>query len=334
MIELQSKKMQYVETIADKFPHTLFVWCFVRPNETELSWTNPKVYKDINLNVFWRKPSIFRGALWDKYTDELRLDFDYSTMEDNIKAVSETLIKLKQLGIDKYLLYETGGKGIHLQLRYSFEFGDFDRADVRRTLFNCLDLNIDVDPLLFRTGQILGLESFAHRKTNNPKQLITVSNNKITRLNKGLEFDYLTDVYINYLPKDLINSVVNVLSKIDKPKKPLNLNHSPPAFYNSKSFTWHYNRFKFMYLNLEGYGFNRTQDMFIRWVYLTTKNEEVTRYYYKLFCDEVGIGNNLDTITSRVNATIKSMSANAIFIYKEVFSKEDFYADYVKEVVK
>jgi len=340
MMELQAKQMSYVETIAKDFPHTLFAWCFKKQGEEELKWTSNKTYNNVNLTVFWRKANIFRGALWNHSTDELRLDYDYSDMQDNITAVTKTITRLEELGIKKYLVYATGGKGLHIHFRYNFVFKDYDRADVRHTLFNKLDLNIAVDNTLFRTGQILGLESFKHRKTMQHKQLITITNNEIQYLNYGLEFDYLTDSYVNTLNDTLVNDVLHTLDNIDKPKNTLKINSTPPAFYKSTSFDFFFNRFIYMYFHLEGFGTNkmvggnRTQDMFIRYVYLTVKNEELTRYYFKLFCDSVGLSMGVEKIIKRVQSTINSMTANAIFIYPEIFTKEYFFETYIKEANK
>jgi hypothetical protein len=332
MIELTSKKMEYVEIIANKFPYTLFVWAFMKPNDSILSWTNPKIYGDINLQVFWRKRNMCRGALWDSETDEMRIDLDYKCMDDNIKVLTEIVTKFRKFGITKYLMYVSGGKGLHIHFRYKFVFGDEDRADIRKSIYECLNFAGDIDTSLFRTNQPFGLEGFNHRTTDKTKELITLEDGVIVYSRKSLEFDYLTSNYVNDLSKEFIDLIYNNLKPI-KINSPIihNPNNTPPVFYNSTSFDWHIKRFYEMYSNLND-GRRRTLDMFIRYVYLTTKNEEVTRYYYKIFCDSINIKVSNDTIIKKVSATLNSMKSNAIFIYKDVFTKEDFYKTYIKEV--
>jgi hypothetical protein len=332
---LQDKK-DYINTMVALFPNTLFQWAFIKHNDPGMKWTKLRTYRDTDQRLFWLKPAIYRSTLWDKQTDELRLDLDYDTLEENTIKANVITDKLNELGIAKYLVSVSGGKGIHITLRYNYTaFDEYDRALVRETIFNYLDLDLAIDKKLYRTTQVLGCEGFKHRKTLKPKQLITIKDNTITILDNVIEPLYLTDSYVNSLSDIITNDVLNVLTAAATPpqKKVLFVDNTPPAFYNDTKFSFHYNRFIEMYLNLNEHGLNRTQDMFIRYIYLTVKNEEVTRYYYKLFTDAIGMSLSVEQIKMRVGNTIHSMKANAIFIYPDVFTKEDFYKTYNQEVI-
>ena len=315
----KSLRYEYVEKIFEIFPYTIFQFTFEKDNV--INWSKKLSFNYIDKFTFFKKESYFRSNLWNEYSDEIRLDFDYETLEENIYGMRGVVETLENLKIIKYETYLTGGKGTHLTFRFDFRpFKEFSREQVRNIIFNMLNLNINVDKSLFQTIQVIGLEGFNHRKTNFPKQRIRFEKEKYIILNANINFKYLEDSYINYLSKSLEDKVLDNLK--EKPLKLSNFNLDiKKTNYDQNKLIWHISRFREIYLKLND-GKKRLLDMLTRYLILTTKNLEDTKIILESFSKDLNLNFNIE---SRIKSTKDSMKANAIFIYPNILTKEEFY---------
>lgn len=315
------ERFNYIKEIVKNFPNTLFQFTFEKENE--LRWSKKRTFKDSDKFSFFKKDSYFRSNLWNETTDEIRLDFDYSTLEENLYRMRGVVQKLESVGICKYELYLTGGKGTHLTFRFDFRpFLEFDRENVRNELFNALELGIKTDTTLFQTIQVIGLEGFNHRKTKLPKQRIFFDNNCHILLENNLNLLYLSEDFVNKIPKNTENAILYNLQHISTKDNSFNCDLTTKNNnINQKKLIWHILRFKEIYLNLKD-GRKRLLDMLTRYLLLTIKNIDEIEIILKDFCNSVKI--NID-VDSRIKSTKSSMKANAIFIYSDVLTKEEFY---------
>lgn len=328
MITPRHNRLNYVQSIFEHFPYTLFQWWYFENGE--LKPTKHRVFNDINPIMYLRKDKMLRTTLFNETSDELRLDFDNVDLNENLDDMKKVISKLIEWGVHKYECYESGGKGTHLKLRFNnIPFKNFDRQEVREVLFNTLNVNAKVDRLLFRTQQMIGLEGYNHRKTNKPKlRLIVDDDNLFNHLDQNLNFEYLKDDFVNNLDSKLIQRMLDVLENKNtsqiKPYKDINKVIKKKTKFNEQILFLHLDRFVELHLNDEivRESKNRFSDMVTRYIWLTTKDELTSKMYMKYIFGRLDFKIDID---ERFYLTIKYMKSNAIFLYKDLLSKQKFY---------
>lgn len=329
-------RFEYVEIISKKFPGTFFHWWYI-DKYNQLNPSSHKRFNELDKFLFFKKDRILRNSLCDETTDELRLDFDNKDINENLNETRKVIERLHELGLNKYEVYLTGSKGTHLQLRYDYssflEWGERDL--VRKALFEVLNLDVKIDPLLFRTNQMIGLEGYNHRKTNKPKLRIELSKDSYEVLGEQLNFKYLNDEYVNKLSLEVINRIKDILNHKNSSKTNefsiSNIDFNKKTNYNKEILIKHLLRFKELHENnLICHSQNRFSDMITRYLWLTTKDEEETKKYMSWIFSNLKLNINVD---DRFKCTTQNMRSPAIFIYKDILTKEEFYSNWNNKFV-
>ena len=302
----------YYQKIGILFPRTLFQWCFKIDNQ--LKFSIPKTFQEIGLNFFSRE-IMNRTALNNNNSLELRLDLDYTTFDLNLKYAKEIIKRLKEIGLNKYLIYFTGGKGVHITLRYSLELSlnDLEPQLINKKIWSYLNLNnILIDEALFKPYQMISCESFKHRHTLNKKFLISEKDFLIT--NECFNPNYLEDSYLNSLSKDLMNYILKPdIKPISKTIiKPINTKEN----IYKKNYLIILDRFFYIYSKLKD-GHKRVLVTLQRFLLVNFELEEA-QLIFKDFC----LKHNLQLI--KFETTNKAKLKN-IFIFPKICNPKLLY---------
>lgn len=345
-MDSKSQKFEYVKKISEISSNTLFAWWIGKElNGKFLNFSAHRTFQDIINDEkpivkfsLLKKESYYRTKIWNDRTDKFIFDFDEESLKNNLSWVREVVKQLKNIGINKYQVYLSGGKGIHLHFRYYIhDFmecrGCFSREDVRKAIFSLFDLQgMKIDETMFSTTQMIGIEGFRHRKTNNYKQRIKLTNNEYKILEKNINFEYLEKSYVNGFSESVKNNIRRNLEPKERPKKPISINFDKNKNYNQEKLEWHLNRFAEIYYNIRD-GKKRILDCLCRYLFLTTKDADTTRFYLNLFMTKFNIKYiSVDERLLRTkNSSEKYLSQGkkpGVFIYLDILTKEDFYVNY------
>jgi hypothetical protein len=319
----KNERYEYILEISKQFSNTLFQ--FVYEQNNKINWSKKRTFEESNKVLFYKKESYFRSALCNKNSDEIRLDFDYKTIEENINRMRGVIEVLLNFGIDKFETYLSGGKGTHLHFRYNYSpFENHDRKEVRKSIIKFLNLGVEIDDTLNQTNQVIGMEGYIHRKTKKLKERITIDYNSHKIVSKSINFEYLNDVFVNKYDTKMTQKVLKILEKNKNNKTIIIPNLNTKTTFQHKKIEKYLNRFKECYFTLND-GKKRFLDMVTRYLLLTTKNTKDTEKYLYEFCKSIKITIN---IPQRVILTQNSMKAPAIFIYKDILTKEVFYENW------
>lgn len=328
MITPKHLRYEFVENISQISENTLFHWWYI-DTENKLQGTRHKTFKDIDKFAFFRKDRFLRTKIWNDNSDELILDFDNEKLDDNIEDMRKTIQRFSQLELTKYETYLSGGKGGHIHLRFDYsKFREFDREEIRKAFFEALNLNVKIDLALFRTCQMIGLEGFNHRKTNNPKLRINILENSYEVLKDQLSFNYLKDEYINKIPHKLDQEIKLLLKNKNSSKNPseelqyeLNLDIIPN--YDKDKFQWHIKRFEEVYQSLDD-GKKRIFDSLTRFLISRTHDIEITKNVLIYFKQKYDV--ECQNIDERIKySKIAYEKYHALFPYRDLLNKEEFY---------
>ncbi|MCA9460188.1 MAG: hypothetical protein KC550_06585, partial [Nanoarchaeota archaeon] len=138
---------------------------------------------------------------------------------------------------------------------------------------------------------------------------------------EDINFNYLNKSYVNELNPEIIKNILikfNEMQKDKVAKFELNLNENT---INEKKLIWHIQRFKEIYINITD-GKKRLLDTFTRYLILTIKDKDKIMSILNQF--KLDLNLKLD-VENRRKLTLNSMKSPAIFIYKDVLTKEQFY---------
>jgi len=330
---MSTKKIEsisYMKELNKISPSTLYYWHFTQDNKS--LWTSRKKLEEINEYSFIKNENMYKTSLETKDSMEVRFDLDYKTFDLNLKYARKLCKALEKNNIFKYLVYFSGSVGIHICFRVfkDCSFSSFDKKAVRESLFKSLNVVCDIDLSLFNDSQGLVCEGWNNRKTNNPKQLIRLNEESLDFIG-FIEPLYLTKDYINQLNKDLIKSLILNLNPILE-NKPSEIEIKPHNIDIIK-LNWHIQRFKTLYNELVD-GKKRLLDILNRYLYLTINDEVIIINILLNFYKSLGIPASENHLKNRLLQSLRSMTTKAIFIYKDVITKEEFYLNYAKEVLK
>ena len=320
--------IEYYELMQKKFPNTIFRFAYDKGN----TFSNDYLLKDIEIlkikNSFSnRKPLINNNSF------EVIFDLDQKTFKENLEVLAKLKQSLINKKIKKFVCYYSGGKGIHIHMRFKFLDEIKTNFDIR-TFSNDLrkfflkNVNAIVDNL---PANIISCEGTKHRTFYKPKLIIDVETMQVTPL--SVDINYLSDKFVNNISNQIIKRLgLKDTETLTEVKKSPNLELNKPPSLDNLKIQWHIKRFIELYKELKD-GRKRFLVCVKRYIYLTYKELNKSCELYQVFLQEININKSLDDIKKEFGYLIPHIKTNCIFMFtKQEYSfyltKEMFYKNY------
>jgi len=342
MNQINSFKKEFYNKLIDVAPLTLISHTWKDKNE-EVCWSKRISIKEVQT---WKlnQPNVNHSRIWTYNTNEEVFDIDLNTFNEALEQTRILVKALEDNGINKYEIEFSGNKSTHIKFRFdSTPFEDYEINEVRAAIYKALDIKIKgIDISLFQTIQPITMPGYEHRKTGNIKQRIILTKDDFEFDHKiPINLDYLDVDYVNIMDISFIERVIYILNKnkVNTTTK-VTINLDKKTNYSKEKLEWCINRFIEIYSTLED-GKKRVQDSFIRYIYTTTKDEDLTKQYFAKFCESVKISDLNNYHSKRVEWTINSIHKRirenkrvALFPYSDVLTPKEFYKHFPFKVVQ